>query len=111
MKLVLKEKKLEEVESDSDEKLSSHRFAVTDLEERADDLSRKMHDLAIPLQEKVPEQVAQKFFSKYGKEREAMQIAEYVDDEGLVRIADIFNIARIYDNIDLSWMLKKYNKD
>ena len=36
---------------------------------------------------------------------------EYVDDEGLVRIADIFNIARIYDNIDLSWMLKKYNKD
>ena len=110
MKLKLKEKKIQETESDSDEKLSSHRFPQEDLDKMADDLSRKMHDLAVPMQEKVPEQVAYKFFDKYGKENESLQVDQYVDGEGLVRIADIFNIAKLYNNVDLSWMLKKYNK-
>jgi hypothetical protein len=110
MKLTLKEKKIQEIESDSDEQLPTHRFNAAELDTRVEELSRKMHDLAIPLQEKVPEQVAQKFFSKYGKASEALKISKHVDDQGLVRIADIFIVAKIHDNIDLSWMLKKYNK-
>jgi len=70
-----------------------------------------MHKIAVPLQEKVPLQVAQLYFQIFGTDREKMKIAKFADSEGLVRVADIFVIAKLQDNINLGWHLHKYNKE
>lgn len=115
MKLVLKEKKLSEQE---DEKLSTHKFSQDELNKRTEDLDRLMHRVAMPLQEKVPVQVANEYFLKYVEGdrvshldmKKSSKIGELADEQGLVRIADIFILAQIHNNIDLSWMLDKYIK-
>ncbi len=111
MKLKIKEK-IKEIDNEQEEDdLKSHRFDKQHLKSEATRLDRMMHDLAVPLQEKVPLQIAQEYFSVYGSEGERMKIADLVDKEGLVRIADIFVMAKIQDNVDLSWHLDKYNKE
>lgn len=108
MKLVIKEKQITEQEEDD---LKSHRFDQKYLESEAHRLDSKMHALAVPLQEKVPLQVAQKYFYIYGSLSEETNISNFVDEEGLVRLADIFIMAKLQDNINLGKHLDKYNKE
>lgn len=112
MKLVLKEKNLKEQEED----LKTHKFSKQEIEKRVEQLDQVMHRVAMPLQEKVPLQVAQEYFLKYptkdkislGDVNQSAKIGDFVDEQGLVRIADIFILSEIHNNLDLDWMLQKY---
>ncbi len=111
MKFKITEKKISEQED-----LKSHKFDKEDLSKRVEELDSKMHRIAIPLQEKVPLQIANEYFLKYvdgdkisnADLKKSSKIGQFADDQGLVRIADIFILAEIHNNIDLSWMLEKY---
>lgn len=106
MKLTIKEKQIVEQEED----LSSHKFSKDELDDRIHDLDIRMHKIAVPLQEKVPLQVAQHYFEIFGTAREKMKISKFVDKNGLVRVADIFIIAKLQNNINLEWHLDKYKE-
>lgn len=111
MKFKITEKKISEQED-----LKLHKFSKEELTKRTEELDALMHRIATPLQEKVPLQVANEYFLRYiggnkvsSKDlKNSAKIGEFADDQGLVRIADIFILAEIHNNIDLSWMLEKY---
>lgn len=109
MKLIIKEKKIYEQEDQDD--LSSYKFSKDDLDNRVEDLDIRMHKIAVPLQEKVPLQVAEHYFQIFGTTLEKSKISKFVDNNGLVKIADIFIIAKLQNNINLDWHLDKYNKE
>ena len=112
MKLRIKQKKITEQEDE----LKNHRFNKEELSSRVEELDQNMHRIAMPLQEKVPLQVANEYFLKYisgdrvsaRDVNKSIKIGDFADEQGLVRIADIFILAEIYNNLDLSWMLNKH---
>lgn len=107
MKLIIKEQGPRDQDS---EDLQQHRFSKDELDDRIHDLDIQMHKIAVPLQEKVPLQVAQHYFEIFGTNREKLNISKFVDSNGLVRLADIFIMAKLQNNINLEWHLDKYKK-
>lgn len=114
MRFCIKQKQINEEE----ENLRLHKFSEKEMEKRVNELDAYMHKIATLLQDKVPIQVANEYFLKYIEKdkisnldlKRSFQAGELADEEGLVRIADLFVLGEIYNNIDMSWMLDKYNK-